>query len=106
MTMEELYKKLRNIFGEGCLSEDAHKCEYNGVCILHEKVKALEAIEEYSKQIRAEILKEVECAMHHQSFYVDHELDGLQKWDGGNWIRYKLFENVIEQLKTKDGGKE
>lgn len=39
--------------------------------------------------------------MYYQAFNIDHEQDGLQKWDGGNWIRYKLFENVIEQLKEQ-----
>ena len=47
---------------------------------------------------RAKTLKEVEEAMYHQCFEVDNPED-LQKWDGGNWFRYKLFENVLEKLK-------
>ena len=34
-------------------------------------------------------------AMYHEAFEVDSD---LQKWDSGCWIRYKLFENVIESL--------
>ena len=53
------------------------------------------------KQIRSDAFDEVERAMYHEAFEVSHEKDGMQKWDSGNWIRYKLFENVIEQLKEK-----
>lgn len=59
-------------------------------------------IAEHDKQIRGEVLEEVEQAMYHQCFEVDNPQD-MQKWDSGNWFRYKLFENVIEKLK---GGKE
>lgn len=55
---------------------------------------------EHDKQIRAEVLREVESAMYHQCFECDNDED-MQKWDGGNWIRYKLFENVIERVKEK-----
>jgi hypothetical protein len=34
-------------------------------------------------------------AMYHQAFETDTE---MQRWDSGCWIRYKLFENVIENL--------
>ena len=34
-------------------------------------------------------------AMYHEAFEVDSE---LQKWDGGCWIRYKMFENVIDDV--------
>ena len=34
-------------------------------------------------------------AMYHEAFEVDSE---LQKWDGGCWIRYKMFENVIDKI--------
>lgn len=59
MTREELYKKITNIFRSGCLSEDVNKCEFDGVCELHEKVKVLEVVEEYSKQKRAEFVDEI-----------------------------------------------
>lgn len=58
---------------------------------------------EHDKQIRAEVLKEVEDTMYHEAFKVSHEEDGLQKWDGGNWIRYKLFENVMGKLRQTNG---
>lgn len=31
--------------------------------------------------------------MYHEAFETDTD---MQKWDGGCWIRYKLFENCIE----------
>lgn len=34
-------------------------------------------------------------AMYHEAFEVDSD---LQKWDGGCWIRYKMFENVIDDV--------
>ena len=37
----------------------------------------------------------LEDAMYHEAFEVDSE---LQKWDGGCWIRYKMFENVIDDV--------
>lgn len=32
--------------------------------------------------------------MYHEAFETDTD---MQKWDGGCWIRYKLFENVLER---------
>lgn len=49
---------------------------------------------------RADMLKEIEEGMYTQCFERDNDED-MQKWDGGNWFRYKLFENVLEQLKEK-----
>lgn len=34
-------------------------------------------------------------AMYHEAFEKDSD---LQRWDNGCWIRYKLFENVINNL--------
>ena len=34
-------------------------------------------------------------AMYHEAFETDTE---MQRWDSGCWIRYKLFENVIDNL--------
>lgn len=47
------------------------------------------------------MLKEIEQAMYHQCFEVDNPED-MQKWDGGNWFRYKLFENVLEHIADAD----
>lgn len=55
------------------------------------------------ERIRAEVLEEVEKAMYNEAFKVSHEEDGLQKWDGGNWIRYKLFEKVMGKLRQTNG---
>ena len=37
--------------------------------------------------------------MYHESFEKDSD---LQKWDGGCWIRYKLFEQVLREAPTID----
>lgn len=34
-------------------------------------------------------------AMYHEAFETDSD---MQKWDSGCWIRYKMFENVVEAL--------
>lgn len=49
---------------------------------------------------RADAIKEVSRAMYHQCFECNND-ENMQRWDSGNWIRYKLFENVIEQLKEQ-----
>ena len=38
-------------------------------------------------------------AMYHEAFEVDSD---LQKWDSGCWIRYKLFEKVIDNLPSAE----
>ena len=42
--------------------------------------------------ISRQVLKQ---AMYHEAFEVDSE---LQKWDGGCWIRYKLFEKTVDSM--------
>lgn len=37
--------------------------------------------------------------MYHESFEKDSD---LQRWDGGCWIRYKLFEQVLRAAPTID----
>lgn len=44
--------------------------------------------------IDADALKE---AMYHEAFEKDTD---MQKWDGGCWIRYKMFENKIKEAPT------
>lgn len=39
----------------------------------------------------------LESEMYHNAFEIDTD---LQKWDSGCWIRYKMFENVIEKQPT------
>lgn len=41
-------------------------------------------------------LKDLTELMYQKSMIEDSE---MQKWDSGCWIRYKLFENCVEQLK-------
>lgn len=105
MTRKELIKAIDE-------NEDAWSCpEYScdmpekegnsGKCCLKCAEKQLKA---YEDKIRAKVLKEVEKAMYNEAFKVSHEEDGLQKWDSGNWIRYKLFEKVMQQLKEQNNG--
>lgn len=42
-------------------------------------------------------VNDISEAMYHQCFEKDN--GDLQKWDSGNWFRYKLFENVMEGVK-------
>lgn len=42
---------------------------------------------------------ELRAAMHHAAFEEDSD---LQKWDGGCWIRYKMFENVMDSMPAVD----
>ena len=37
--------------------------------------------------------------MYHEAFEIDSD---MQKWDSGCWIRYKVFENCLEQMPTAD----
>lgn len=34
-------------------------------------------------------------AMYHEAFETDTD---MQRWDSGCWIRYKMFENVLEKM--------
>lgn len=36
-------------------------------------------------------------AMYHEAFETDTD---MQKWDSGCWIRYKMFENAIDDAPT------
>ena len=45
--------------------------------------------------------------MYHRCFEVDND-ENMQKWDSGNWIRYKLFEEELDKApsvmpKPKEG---
>lgn len=44
--------------------------------------------------IDADALNDV---MYHEAFETDSE---MQKWDSGCWIRYKMFENHLEEAPT------
>lgn len=62
-------------------------------------VKCVVDTYKHDKQIRNEVIEKIEQEMYNQAFLQDRDKDGLQKWDSGNWIRYKLFENVIGYIK-------
>lgn len=42
---------------------------------------------------------ELRAAMYHAAFEEDSD---LQKWEGGCWIRYKMFENVLDSILVID----
>lgn len=42
---------------------------------------------------------ELRKRMYHDAFEVDSD---MQKWDSGCWIRYKMFENAIDDAPTVD----
>ena len=72
--------------------------EYNEYNICQVTKECMELLLDLYQQGRADAIDEVSRAMYHQCFECDNDKD-MQKWDSGNWFRYKLFENVIEQLK-------
>ena len=72
--------------------------EYNEYNICQVTKECIEMLLDLYQQGRADAIDEVSRAMYHQCFECDNDED-MQKWDSGNWFRYKLFENVIEQLK-------
>ena len=72
--------------------------EYNEYNICQVTKDCIEMLLDLYQQGRADAIDEVSRAMYHQCFECDNDED-MQKWDSGNWFRYKLFENVIEQLK-------
>ena len=40
---------------------------------------------------------ELSAIMYHEAFETDSD---MQKWDGGCWIRYKMFEKAIDSVPT------
>lgn len=46
------------------------------------------------RAIDADALRE---QMYHEAFETDSD---MQRWDGGCWIRYKMFENAINNAPT------
>ena len=75
--------------------------EYNEYNICQVTKECIEMLLDLYQQGRADAIDEVSRAMYHQCFECNNDED-MQKWDSGNWIRYKLFENVIEQLKEQE----
>ena len=74
--------------------------EYNEYNICQVTKECIEMLLDLYQQGRADAIDEVSRAMYHQCFECNNDED-MQKWDSGNWFRYKLFENVIEQLKEQ-----
>ena len=74
--------------------------EYNEYNVCKVTKECIEMLLDLYKQGRADAIDEVRRAMYHQCFECNNDED-MQKWDSGNWFRYKLFENVIEQLEEQ-----
>ena len=74
--------------------------QYNEYNICQVTKECIEMLLDLYQQGRADAIDEVSRAMYHQCFECDND-ENMQKWDSGNWFRYKLFENVIEQLKEQ-----
>lgn len=72
----------------------------SGRQLIYNLVERKKGYDEGYQQGRADAFREIEKAMYHQCFECDND-ENMQKWDGGNWFRYKLFENVIEKLKER-----
>lgn len=51
---------------------------------------------EYAEYIDRNELKQ---EMYHEVFEKDSD---MQKWDSGCWMRYRLFEKVLEKIPSKD----
>lgn len=47
--------------------------------------------------MRAINADDLRSRMYHEAFEKDTD---MQKWDSGCWIRYKLFENVLDEQPT------
>lgn len=56
--------------------------------------KIIELPARHGRLIEAEKL---ESRMYHEAFETDSD---LQKWDSGCWIRYKMFEQIIQKAET------
>lgn len=59
-----------------------------------------EMMDNFRKSIKLEVIEEIRHKMYHAAFETDSD---LQKWDGGCWIRYKLFEEVISSIEIEGG---
>lgn len=42
--------------------------------------------------------QKLRMALYHEAFELDSD---DQRWDGGCWIRYKMFERVVESMPTE-----
>lgn len=71
--------------------------EYNHkVC--SEQIENQAALCEASlKKARTDTISEIKKAMYQMCFMTDVS-DGFLRWDSGLWIRYKLFEKVMEKI--------
>lgn len=49
------------------------------------------------EQMRLIDADELRKTMYHEAFETDTD---MQKWDSGCWIRYKMFENALENAPT------
>lgn len=73
------------VYSDGVVIRDLYE-EHN--------YEAVEVPTPHGRLIDADELHE---KMYHEAFEVDSD---MQKWEGGCWIRYKVFENCKNQTPT------
>lgn len=61
--------------------------------IPHEPLEVI-LVPDHGRLIDADVLRQM---MYHEAFETDSP---MQKWDSGCWIRYKMFELMIEAVPT------
>lgn len=81
---DDEYEYIMRAYEKGELESNSASIVYNGTPIPKGCGRLIDA-------------KALEDAMYHEAFEVDSD---MQKYDSGNWIRYKMFENAIRDAKT------
>ena len=82
---------------QGCMTIRIY---YDGACVRHPQgtvIKGAEAVEvttPHGRLLDGDALRD---GIYHEAFETDSE---LQKWDSGCWVRYKMFENHMDNAPT------
>ena len=100
-TDQELWFKLQQALQQ---MVDAQIDINRTVSTLNELVNGKDSVRDYEEGY-ADALQDIKAAMYHECFEADQSEDDMQKWDSGNWFRYKLFENVMERLEEENDDK-
>lgn len=95
-SMQKLYE---NGYREG-QKKAFDECDEIARELSHIKSGCSEWLDGHDKVIYSQAIDDVYKALYHEAFETDTD---LQKWDSGCWIRFKMVENITEQLKK--GGK-
>lgn len=87
MSKSEMIKWLQNLKED--IGQSQHQDLWHYAEMLDEVICTIEVSED---AISREQFRE---QMYHRCFEVDNDPD-MQKWDSGNWLRWKLFEEELE----------